>query len=127
MGYDSTGNWGRQNNLWKFDGTNWTWVTGSDVRNQAGVYGIEGTADPANIPGGRNNGTSWIDSSDNLWLFGGYGYDSAGNGGMLNDLWKFEHVCDRKILGDVNNDCRYDLIDFAMSASYWLDQTSWQL
>lgn len=25
----------------------------------------------------------------NLWLFGGYGVDFFGNGGLLNDLWEF--------------------------------------
>jgi hypothetical protein len=31
--------------------------------------------------------SSWIDSSGNLWLFGGYGYDSTGALGYLNDMW----------------------------------------
>lgn len=31
----------------------------------------------------------WTDSSGILWLFGGSGYDSAGNFGYLNDLWAF--------------------------------------
>jgi hypothetical protein len=31
----------------------------------------------------------WTDSSGNPWLFGGYGYDSHGNLGYLNDLWKY--------------------------------------
>jgi hypothetical protein len=34
-------------------------------------------------------GQSWIDSSGNLWLFGGYGYDSTGSVGKLNDLWQY--------------------------------------
>ena len=33
---------------------------------------------PAIVPGARYSASSWIDSSGNLWLFGGYGYDSAG-------------------------------------------------
>jgi len=29
--------------------------------------------------------------SGNLWLFGGYDYDSASNdGGYLNDLWRYQ-------------------------------------
>ena len=32
--------------------------------------------------------TSWIDSNSDLWLFGGYGFDSEGSG-HLNDLWKY--------------------------------------
>jgi N-acetylneuraminic acid mutarotase len=32
---------------------------------------------------------SWTDSSGNFWLFGGFGYDSNGSQGTLNDLWKY--------------------------------------
>jgi N-acetylneuraminic acid mutarotase len=33
---------------------------------------------------------TWVDGSGNLWLFGGYGFDSNGNGtSFLNDLWMF--------------------------------------
>ncbi len=85
-GYDSAGNEGYLNDLWKFDSTNWTWVYGSNTVNQSGVYG---GATSLNIPGGRDSSVSWIDSSGTLWFFGGYGYDSAGNLGYLNDLWQY--------------------------------------
>jgi hypothetical protein len=90
-GYDSTSS-GRLNDLWKFDiiALTWTLVKGSDVIDQKGTYGTINTADVNNIPGGRSGAVSWRDSSNNLWLFGGYGYDSAGNIGYLNDLWKFD-------------------------------------
>ncbi len=78
------------NDLWKFDGVNWTWVSGSDIYNQVGSYGTKGTANAGNVPGARQSSVSWIDSGDNLWLFGGFGYDSAGNAHLLNDLWKFD-------------------------------------
>jgi len=80
----------RLNDLWKFDGSNWTWIKGSNLGNQLGVYGTQGTADPANIPGGRNGSVSWSDTNGNLWLFGGLGLDSNGASGDLNDLWKFD-------------------------------------
>ena len=54
-----------------------------------GVYGTEGTAAAANVPGGRNSANSWIDASGNLWLFGGLGCDASGTTGSLNDLWEF--------------------------------------
>ena len=88
-GYDSTGNLGDLNDLWKFDGTNWTWVSGSYSYNQSGVYGTQGVAAAANKPGGRDSSISWIDSSNNLWLFGGNGFDTGVVQGLLNDLWKF--------------------------------------
>ena len=88
-GYDSA-NSGHLNDLWKYDGTNWTWVSGSNTRNQIGTYGTEGIAAAGNVPGGRDNPVSWTKSSGNLWLFGGWGYDSAGNSGFLNDLWRYQ-------------------------------------
>jgi N-acetylneuraminic acid mutarotase len=84
-------NSGYLNDLWEFSpGTgNWTWVSGSSARNQAGAYGTEGTPAAGNAPGARTGASSWVDSLGNLWLFGGSGYDSAGNPGYLNDLWEF--------------------------------------
>lgn len=56
---------------------------------QAGVYGTVGAASSTIYPGGRNQAASWTDSNGILWLFGGQGFDSAGNQGDLNDLWEF--------------------------------------
>ena len=89
-GYDGIGTFGALNDLWKFDGTNWTWVSGSNTANQPGVYGSQGVAASMNTPGGHGDNVSWKDSKGNFWLFGGFGYDSAGNQGNLNDLWKFD-------------------------------------
>jgi hypothetical protein len=77
------------NDLWEFSGGEWTWMSGSNSVNQPGTYGTEGTGAAGNVPGARNGAFSWIDSSGNFWLFGGFGYDSAGGGGWLNDLWEF--------------------------------------
>ncbi len=82
------------NDLWKFDGTNWTWVSGSNIGNQFAVYGTKGVADPANVPGSRTDHVMWIDDQDNIWIFGGDGWASTtpngGNANRLNDLWKFD-------------------------------------
>lgn len=78
------------NDLWKFDGTNWTWMGGSSSTNQSGSYGIKGVAAPSNIPGARCCGAYWTDSYGNFWLFGGLGYGGSGTSGCLNDLWKFD-------------------------------------
>jgi N-acetylneuraminic acid mutarotase len=80
------------NDLWVFDpaATLWTWVGGSSTAsNEAGAYGTQSKGSIANIPGARLDAQSWIDLSGNLWLFGGGGYDSAGNVGVLNDMWSF--------------------------------------
>ncbi|MBK8595219.1 MAG: hypothetical protein IPN83_06430 [Holophagales bacterium] len=77
------------NDLWKWDGSNWTWVSGSEVGNQAGTYGTKGVAAPGNVPGARAQAQSWTDAGGNLWLFGGYGR-AATSSGYLNDLWKWD-------------------------------------
>ncbi|MGB8028928.1 MAG: kelch repeat-containing protein [Terracidiphilus sp.] len=99
-GHDSVGTNGLLNDLWQFNPTTkeWTWVSGSSVMRlnppgdagEPGVYGTQGVPAANNVPGGRYGGTvSWIDSTGNLWLFGGTGFDSTGAYGELNDLWEF--------------------------------------
>lgn len=79
-----------RNDLWKFDGSEWTMISGSKATNQAGVYGQAGMAAPENVPGARSGAAGWSDAAGNFWLFGGNGYDSKGTFGSLNDLWKFD-------------------------------------
>ena len=89
-GHDSAGNWGDLNDLWKFSpsaGT-WTWISGGKTQGKPGTYGA--TTGTTGTPGCRGWSASWIDSAGKFWLFGGYGYDSAGNYGDLSDLWKFD-------------------------------------
>jgi N-acetylneuraminic acid mutarotase len=89
-GYAASGSMGHLNDLWKFDGTNWTWVSGSDAVDQYGVYGTKGAAASGNTPGTRVRSISWIDASGNLWLLGGVGYPATGSSGVMNDLWKYD-------------------------------------
>src|SRR5258708_2636698 len=89
FGFDSAGTEADLNDLWKFDGQKWTWVSGGNLAKQAGVYGAKGTASHSNVPGARRSSVSWIDKSGNVWVFGGLGYDSTGNFSELNDLWRF--------------------------------------
>jgi N-acetylneuraminic acid mutarotase len=109
-GYAANGSLGLLNDLWEFNpSTNqWTWISGDSALGvclegvspqwttqtycgQPGVYGtvlLAGRTDTYH-PGARYGASSWIDSSGNLWLFGGYGFDVNGGLGALNDLWKF--------------------------------------
>ncbi len=97
QGYDSTHNPNCSpcvlDDLWKYNGGEWTWVSGSDAANQPGIYGTQGIAAASNIPGGRTNAVSWVDLTGAVWLFGGYGLDSTTGAytvtGDLNDLWKY--------------------------------------
>jgi hypothetical protein len=111
QGYDSASNVGLLNDLWECAATStpctWTLVSSGSsstttvAANQEGVYGTQNTAAGNNVPGGRQNGVLWVDSSGNVWLFGGWGLDSVGTtatglgpgnaqiGAILNDLWEY--------------------------------------
>jgi N-acetylneuraminic acid mutarotase len=98
VGLDSNGtvSAGMGNDLWEFSpsSSEWTWVSGSSTFNAStapkGVYGTLGVPAAANVPGGRMGSVSWTDKLGKLWLFGGYGADSLGNVGYLNDFWRFD-------------------------------------
>ena len=84
------------NDLWKFSpaANTWTWVSGNNTLppgfgGVAGVYGTMGVPSTTNLPGGRVQPIGWTDSSGNLWLFGGVGFNSVGQQGVFNDLWEF--------------------------------------
>ena len=89
-GYGSSGLEGTLNDLWKYSGSKWTWVSGSKSVSHKGVYGTKGVASSTNVPGTRYGSVLWMDTKDNLWVYGGRGYDSRGSGGYLSDLWKFD-------------------------------------
>ena len=74
---------GNSNDLWKYSPSidQWTWISGDNINQQPGVYGTKGVAAAANKPGSRSAAVSWMDKSDNFWLFGGIG--------GFNDLWKY--------------------------------------
>lgn len=99
LGLDSAGTRGDLNDLWRYSpATNmWTWMGGpSTLCNLqgnsacAGVYGTQGVPAPGNWPGSRTDAVGWADSCGNLWLFGGFGWDSTGRGAPLNDLWQYD-------------------------------------
>ncbi len=90
-GSDLHGTFGSFNDLWEFNPSSkqWAWVGGANTVDAHGIYGTQGTASASNAPGARVNSVSGVDSSGNLWLFGGLGYDATGNEEDLNDLWQF--------------------------------------
>jgi hypothetical protein len=80
---------GNLNDLWKFDGTQWTWIGGHNYANQPGLYGTLGTPSSQNLPGARVPAGFWRDSSGKLWIFGGISQDASMQSGTLNDLWRY--------------------------------------
>jgi hypothetical protein len=97
QGYDAAGKVGFLNDLWKFTISTgqWTWLgpATSNAVNQNGIYGTQGAGTATTAPGSRQAAVLWTDASGNIWLFGGFGLDSAGtgapDGATLNDLWEF--------------------------------------
>ena len=91
-GYDAFGNLNVINDLWEFNPTSkqWTWMSGNNMVNESGTYGMQGIAAATNIPGARAAFASSADSSGNLWVFGGGGYDANGTYVYLNDLWRYQ-------------------------------------
>lgn len=89
QGYDDEGDFGLENDLWAYNGEEWFFVVGSETVNSLPSYGVQGQGNVENVPGARSGAVSWVDTSGNLWLFGGNGYDSQGNLGPLNDLWEY--------------------------------------
>ncbi len=68
----------------------WTWMGGSQLANQPGVYGLMGEPARGNIPGARWLATHWVDREGNMWVFGGASNNATEYGQeILNDLWKF--------------------------------------
>ena len=67
----------------------WTWESGANTLDNAGVYGTKGTPDAGNTPGARSGASAWTDAAGNLWLFGGYATETYVGEGDRNDLWKF--------------------------------------
>jgi len=103
-GLDSTGTNGNGalNDLWVYvpnatlgQPGSWTWVKGSSTGDRGGSaatslvrpypYHVTDT------PGGRSNATHWVDGLNQLWMFGGEGYDSSNptTSGYVNDLWRY--------------------------------------
>jgi hypothetical protein len=90
FGFDSQNNRGQLNDLWQYNPTtgDWTWESGADTFGQVGCYQIVAGTCPTIYPGSRGGSANWIDSSGNLWLFGGNGPLSGVNG-SFSDLWKY--------------------------------------
>lgn len=73
-------------------------IYGSKAALQTETATRQGT--PAAVtPRTRKFSIAWNDNAGSLWLFGGYGRDSRGELGLLNDLWKWDGKGWRMISG----------------------------
>jgi hypothetical protein len=97
----------KSGNFWLFGGSTgnnfltdlWEYIPNTSYTTMEGTWtakgGSAGLDQPGNyssgtlLPGSRTNAVTWTDGPGNLWLFGGFGYDSVGTLGFLNDLWEY--------------------------------------
>ena len=90
--YNNTTSIGDYNDLWVYNPNtnNWTWLKGSNLINQLGVYGTQGISDPNNRPGARITAVTWT-VNNKLYLMGGEGLSSIASiqTQYLNDLWEY--------------------------------------
>ena len=93
--YSGSGSAGRINDLWRWDGTNWTWLSGGDTTEQAAVYGTKGTAAASNVPGARRGAWGEVDSNGDIWIYGGRGLDAVGTNDEIGDLRKYDVSADQ--------------------------------
>jgi ELWxxDGT repeat protein len=80
------------NDQWEYDLVTgfWTWIKGTNLTNQFGVYGSQGVSSPSNIPGCRY-GAGLISIGNKTYLYGGLGY-GASSVGILSDLWEYDNT-----------------------------------
>ena len=65
--------------------SNWTWVGGSKLTAQYGLYGTKGIAASKNVPGGRYSHAMVIDpASGDIYVFGGSGYSTASSSKQIS-------------------------------------------
>ena len=86
FGLDGNGALSWLNDLWKFTpATNsWTWMKGDSTVNQVAVYGTLGVPAASNKPAPTEAGFTWVDSSGNLWFYGGQHVE------LHNALWRYD-------------------------------------
>jgi N-acetylneuraminic acid mutarotase len=90
-GTDVNGFYGSLNDLWKYNMTTklFTFMKGTTLRNQFGVYGTQGVVNNLNKPGGRSLANVWV-YNKKFYVSGGYGYASSGVLAYLNDMWEYK-------------------------------------
>lgn len=98
QGVDSLGQEALLNDLWRWDGSRWTWISGGmseavggNIPKVEGKYGTRRVHTPGAIPFGRDTAAAWTDAAGDLWVFGGFEHKSLDR--RFGDLWKFCVSC----------------------------------
>jgi hypothetical protein len=78
------------NDLWKYTGGQWTYMSGSELALQAPNYGPLGIPSADSLPGGCSGDMQWRDKAGRLWA---YCYNDNVQDGLVtfaNDLWMYQ-------------------------------------
>jgi len=91
FGFDENGQSGLLNDLWRYNITTklFTFLKGTTIKNQFGVYGTQGVSNSLNKPGARYGATAWV-YNKKFYLFSGHGFASSGTASTMNDLWEYK-------------------------------------
>ena len=119
--------------LWKFDISvgQWVWIGGKigdlfSSSSPVGNYGVQNEFFVSNLPGARQRSISWKDNNNNLFLYGGEGYDEN-NQGKLSDIWmsnrNFNVINGNIKLNTNNNNCSNSTVN-VVSAKLTLQSNS---
>lgn len=89
-GYDASGNDGALNDLWRYSGGVWTYMSGSELARQLSYYGPLGMQSSESLPGGCSGTMRWTDESGRLWAYCFNDNSQAGSITSANDLWVYQ-------------------------------------
>lgn len=110
------------NSLWRYDKSLATF-TKLDGSETPGAGGIE-----ANKPTPRWFPSSWVGDDGCLWIYGGWGYNTAGfDSGVLGDTWKYDFSSANTnkwtlVTGSTSIDTvATDEVEGRVGAGYWRD------
>jgi hypothetical protein len=91
FGPDANGNSGPLNDMWRYNLSNdvWTWMNGSNIVNDPGMYASLCDTSTVNMPRSRFEARScWTDQQGKFWMIGGA--TDVFLDYFFNDLWTFD-------------------------------------
>ena len=91
-GVSHTGALGDLSDLWKYQGSQWTYMGGTN-----GVSSLPNVNEPSALqwPSARRQACTWEDKQGILFLFGGFGVSASGAKGDLADMWMYRKALSR--------------------------------
>lgn len=115
------------NDFWRYSNRRWRWIGGTNSTGDIGNPGTKSVPSLSNYPSARTGAACWIDSQNNIFMFGGYA-GLPGESGYLSDLWKYTSNGWAWIMGPTErNQSASDTPSARHHMAYWIDaaDTMW--